>query len=508
MRVDGLRAVTPRANAAISIFGLCGGVPANYHGTCPVRLSASRQIGAGARGERTVVLANALETWIRQYNTREVWNGVNRNAIPVVKTVELGSLDITGDISVEPVQPTTPIPSYAYLYLLMGPTGAGKSSESFIEALGGKQQPLSISSNQLAEYTQSVNAYRLVNVTRQDRPVYPVDTPSFSNSKFSEIEIVTMVESWRLVAKNPFFDANYGTEVAWKPASDNRNAQSAFVDTLYNDRTQKRAESNFAQMRDDICKDFVRPVGNLPFSFTNTRIFALEAMNDHIKYATIFETSISWASGPLYQDLHERIESALQKMQTIEFEISQVDEYTNADLKAVLKKNKADKEGILENFIEEFNSVNVRSIDDVEDSNSLPASPPSIDIPPDLDVTLHDARSSIQESHLSPLAVQAQHIIDSVDPRSSIRERNTTKMATPEEPVIPLPVIYATHDEWGKVAPADLATLRPDPIPDHHPPTSTLQMQPSRMLLLKELTHRLVQVARSRGRKWFRKRAL
>ena len=98
----------------------------------------------------------------------------------------------------------------------MGPTGAGKSSVSqclpvtwryseaeyfdihlkFIEALAGESQQLSISKNQLAGYTQTVNAYRVVNVTLYEFPVYLVDTPGFSDLKISEFEIMGMVRRW------------------------------------------------------------------------------------------------------------------------------------------------------------------------------------------------------------------------------------------------------------------------------------------------------------------------
>ncbi|KAF9030790.1 hypothetical protein BJ165DRAFT_1535627 [Panaeolus papilionaceus] len=106
---------------------------------------------------------------------------------------ELNNLEVTGDISVKPV---TKIPGGKVVYIIMGPTGAGKST--FIEALAGGSQNLAISSDQLAGFTQHVTAYKLVNVVRRytGRVIYLVDTPGFSDDKISEIEVMDMLGDW------------------------------------------------------------------------------------------------------------------------------------------------------------------------------------------------------------------------------------------------------------------------------------------------------------------------
>ncbi|KAF9032777.1 hypothetical protein BJ165DRAFT_1516797 [Panaeolus papilionaceus] len=90
---------------------------------------------------------------------------------------ELQYLKITGDVSVETVTTSIPQDPYPCVYLIMGPTGAGKSS--FIEAFAGESQRLLISKNQLSGYTQAVTAYRLVNVVHTEldppRSVYLVE---------------------------------------------------------------------------------------------------------------------------------------------------------------------------------------------------------------------------------------------------------------------------------------------------------------------------------------------
>lgn len=66
----------------------------------------------------------------------------------------------------------------------------------FIEVLKGESQNLSISKDQLSGHTQEVCAYKLVNVTRLSVPIYLIDTPGFSDSKISDIEITEMVSKW------------------------------------------------------------------------------------------------------------------------------------------------------------------------------------------------------------------------------------------------------------------------------------------------------------------------
>ncbi|KAF9050631.1 hypothetical protein BJ165DRAFT_1459144, partial [Panaeolus papilionaceus] len=155
----------------------------------------------------------------------------------------------------------------------MGPTGAGKSS--FIEALAGESQKLSISKDQLAGYTHTVNAYKVVNLTVYGNPVYLLDTPGFSDSKISELEILEMVrkrmndDGFRYLRGIFYLTPISETrlpgsrrrtiEMLKQFLEPNRDLRSVtFVttmwDTLHNKRTQMRGESNFAQLRDQICK--------------------------------------------------------------------------------------------------------------------------------------------------------------------------------------------------------------------------------------------------------------
>ncbi|KAF9032026.1 hypothetical protein BJ165DRAFT_1535194 [Panaeolus papilionaceus] len=109
-----------------------------------------------------------------------------------MEDLKLNRLRVVGHISVKPINR---IPGDAVVYLIMGPTGAGKST--FIEALAGGSQNLAISSNQLSGFTQHVTAYKLVGVVRHAaRAIYLVDTPGFSDSKISEIKVMEMLTDW------------------------------------------------------------------------------------------------------------------------------------------------------------------------------------------------------------------------------------------------------------------------------------------------------------------------
>ncbi|KAF9041675.1 hypothetical protein BJ165DRAFT_1490294 [Panaeolus papilionaceus] len=82
-----------------------------------------------------------------------------------------------------------------YYYLIMGPTGAGKSS--FIEALAGESCNFLISKDQLSGYTQHVTDYALINVTTSSgNPIHIIDTPGFADTNISELEVITMINEW------------------------------------------------------------------------------------------------------------------------------------------------------------------------------------------------------------------------------------------------------------------------------------------------------------------------
>ncbi|KAF9042472.1 hypothetical protein BJ165DRAFT_1547028, partial [Panaeolus papilionaceus] len=166
---------------------------------------------------------------------------------------------------------------------ILGPTGAGKSS--FIESLAGEGQSLGISKDQLAGFTQEVTAYQVKNaMVRWDSEggagtLYLIDAPGFSDSKISELEIITKVKQWMKDQGCVSIYVGYIDGILYlSPITDTRspgskhrtikmtqlllnniafhhvNIVTTMWDRLSNPQAKKRAETNFAQLQDDIWK--------------------------------------------------------------------------------------------------------------------------------------------------------------------------------------------------------------------------------------------------------------
>ncbi|PPQ72327.1 hypothetical protein CVT24_004546 [Panaeolus cyanescens] len=105
---------------------------------------------------------------------------------------------IKGEISVTPVESIHADP-HATVIVLIGPTGAGKSS--FIEALNSRSAHgrLGIAKNQLESATKHAEMYRVQNIEdkRRGMPIYVVDTPGLVDPKISEFEVLTAISKWR-----------------------------------------------------------------------------------------------------------------------------------------------------------------------------------------------------------------------------------------------------------------------------------------------------------------------
>ncbi|KAF9035119.1 hypothetical protein BJ165DRAFT_652011 [Panaeolus papilionaceus] len=88
------------------------------------------------------------------------------------------------------------IPPSAVVIVMMGLTGSGKSS--FIDSLA-INQTLNIAKDCLDGVTQEVTPYLLGNaISGKGVPIVLVDTPGFSDSRLSEMRIVSMVQNWML----------------------------------------------------------------------------------------------------------------------------------------------------------------------------------------------------------------------------------------------------------------------------------------------------------------------
>ncbi|PPQ83322.1 hypothetical protein CVT24_000862 [Panaeolus cyanescens] len=89
-----------------------------------------------------------------------------------------------------------------HIFLLIGPTGSGKSSvrvqdiDILIPALASNRY-LGISKDQLEGVTQEPQGYHLINATwRTGEPIYLIDTPGLSDRKLSEVRVFSNLHSW------------------------------------------------------------------------------------------------------------------------------------------------------------------------------------------------------------------------------------------------------------------------------------------------------------------------
>ncbi|KAF9031470.1 P-loop containing nucleoside triphosphate hydrolase protein [Panaeolus papilionaceus] len=292
------------------------------------------------------------------------------------------NIDVTGEISLQPYAFVSGIDPFTgpghYVVLIVGPTGAGKSS--FVESLAGPSQMLSLSSGQLAGYTQQIGAFRVVNANMRRGPLYVVDTPGFSDSKLSEKEILDMVNTW--VTQNGLSYV-HGTlylvpiNVTRLPGTKRKTMEMlttflkssyhargkgikylTFVttmwDTLYGEQALSRGQSNFEELRDKQLKYYIDGGAQIT-KFTNTRLSALQILDAVLVSGdTIRLTDLDPRTPPIYRDLHERIESALLLRKNIEDDLAQPDAQTNQDLRDILEGNFQENDEVLAKFIEQF----------------------------------------------------------------------------------------------------------------------------------------------------------
>ncbi|KAF9044038.1 hypothetical protein BJ165DRAFT_179400 [Panaeolus papilionaceus] len=180
-------------------------------------------------------------------------------------------LEVTGPVSVDKVQQKRK--SNGFNVLLMGPTGAGKSS--FIEALGLNSAE-KISSGRLEGFTQSVSTYRLNNIKFNGHPVYLVDSPGFADTKISEMTIVTMLQKWIRDGGLYFNCILYLTPIncVRLPGSQRRVLETfkqltgistsgqitittTMWDMIHGEQAMMRAECTFQQLENDIWKSCI-----------------------------------------------------------------------------------------------------------------------------------------------------------------------------------------------------------------------------------------------------------
>ncbi|PPR03136.1 hypothetical protein CVT24_008489 [Panaeolus cyanescens] len=200
------------------------------------------------------------------------------------QAVRRWELITTGTVGVQPVSDWpgwNGKKSRPFVILLMGPTGSGKSN--FIEALADDKS-MGISKNQLNGCTQNVTSYLVENMVVK----YPdcsgptdaiclLDSPGFSDTKISEMEIMEQVGRWldgrgfRVHVVLYFFPINAtripGTQrrmidmlkslMTRDDGTVNKGKITIVTtmwDQVYSERLQKRADDNFVYLRNVLFK--------------------------------------------------------------------------------------------------------------------------------------------------------------------------------------------------------------------------------------------------------------
>ncbi|PPQ73054.1 hypothetical protein CVT24_001632 [Panaeolus cyanescens] len=280
----------------------------------------------------------------------------------------------------------------AHRILIAGPTGAGKSS--FIEALAGDKK-LGISKNQLEGYTQSVTPYELVNASFEGAPICLLDSPGFSDSNISEMEVLNMLKQFlmdynikfvhSLLYFCPITDVrlpgsrrktiemlrclvrtqSISTSGGSRSNDGTLTVVTTMWDNVWNERVRERAEGNLAQLRDEIFKDMIEH-GAAITQFMNTRDSALEILDtgrSHWVRAPAHAYQEIVDEGPLgqrphgyflYQDLVERIANLRQRKTALEYDLAQKETIENEDLKSSLEAAIDDTRRLLTKFEEQL----------------------------------------------------------------------------------------------------------------------------------------------------------
>ncbi|PPQ99495.1 hypothetical protein CVT24_005286 [Panaeolus cyanescens] len=291
---------------------------------------------------------------------------------------------------------------------------AHKHEIRFIEALANDGN-LGISKNQLESYTQTVTVYEVVNAKFASKRIYLMDSPGFSDSNLSEMEIVEMVKNW--MAANSF--GSIDAILYFCPVTDTRlpgtrrktmdmlkalvksssriphSNQSAnegavtLVTTMWDqvwcERVEQRAEKNYLQLKYTVWKDMIEK-GACITKFMNTQGSALEVLDeafvhwfqaygsayymDTRLYVPVKETFF------LYQDLITRIETARQSQRALE--LNEQAGFDNPTLKLLAEKERRRIEYLLEKYEKQLKMLEnpPGSTSNAESESGVPDSPP------------------------------------------------------------------------------------------------------------------------------------
>ncbi|KAF9039820.1 hypothetical protein BJ165DRAFT_341073 [Panaeolus papilionaceus] len=293
----------------------------------------------------------------------------------------LGAVSIERVSKVEATNGTDGI----FVFVLLGPTGSGKSR--FIEAVASNSS-LGLSSDKLEGFTQTVSIYRIINaVTASRSPIYLVDIPGFADSKISAMSIVSMLKG--MIQTNPnfyFFRILYHTpinnprlpgsqrkvlhtfEALTGPLSAGKiTIISTMWDLIWNENTRRRAEGNFSQLRNEIWKDYIARGADI-VKFHNTPESALTILDDACKRGSFIEFSIRTSihlplretrfASYMYDDLQTRIRDLELRQASIQSELQMTTAGQSAEeLKTILGVQLKEVQTLITKFEEELREL-------------------------------------------------------------------------------------------------------------------------------------------------------
>ncbi|PPR07225.1 hypothetical protein CVT24_010168 [Panaeolus cyanescens] len=280
----------------------------------------------------------------------------------------------TGDISIE--RWSGKLPQQSFRILLLGVTGSGKSS--FIEALAGSGQQLGISGGTLESVTQDIEAFRINNLLGKwgdgdEWPIYLVDSPGFSDSKLSELEIVNKIEEWRKINRAIHYVFYFcritdtrmpGTvrrlmklvkSLDVNPS--NLTVITSMWNTICRAEAMKRAEDNFAHLRNVTWKDEIKEGANI-VKFQKTQPSAV-AIVSGIKWAFISTGTFNVSNNPLlpplvFAELLDRIQNAQLERQTLLDDRIQLLVNPNDDLESIFVASLRDVDERIVSYINQL----------------------------------------------------------------------------------------------------------------------------------------------------------
>ncbi|PPQ76265.1 hypothetical protein CVT24_010390 [Panaeolus cyanescens] len=284
---------------------------------------------------------------------------------------QLTRMEIKGEVSVVEVPVESLEDTIGVVIVLMGPTGAGKSS--FIEALNSLSTSgsLGIAKDQLETVTADLRAYQVRNVASiwglYPLPIYILDTPGFADPRISELQILESIKGWRDACSSAekvrvlYFHSISDVRLASRKKQcmdvlktfwGTRNIPTVTLVTTMWDRlkpaSRAAAEERFASLRDDHWTEWCQN-GSKATKFENTYESAIDILK-HVAQLADRQTSANKPQGygdvksademlTVEQLLRERIDALQQRLQMIDNDLRTLDD---PELRQIFQQDRKD----------------------------------------------------------------------------------------------------------------------------------------------------------------------